>query len=76
MMGPYDPAEPLSQLIKQLKKGREFTKLGGHMISDTTMLLEGIILLAQMSIFKKDISEWRLQATNHKIWAKFNIFFH
>ena len=29
MMGPYDPAEPLDQLIQQLGKGREFARVGG-----------------------------------------------
>ena len=33
MMGPYNPAEPLTPLINQLEKGREFTREGGQMIA-------------------------------------------
>ena len=32
MMGPYEPAEPLSQLIEQLKNGRKFARAGGQTI--------------------------------------------
>ena len=45
MMGPYDPAELLDQLIEQLEKGREFTQAGGHTISDAMMISKGITLL-------------------------------
>ena len=50
MMGPYDPAEPLAQLIDQLEKGREFARSGGQKISDAMMTSKVITLLAQMGI--------------------------
>ena len=45
MMGPYNPAEPLAQLIKQLEKGREFVRAGGQTISNDMMVSKGITLL-------------------------------
>ena len=50
MMGPYDPAEPLAQLIEQLDKGREFARAGGQTISDAMMMSKVITLLAQTGI--------------------------
>ena len=50
MMGPYDPAEPLAQLIDQLEKGREFARSGGQTISETVMMSKVITLLAQKVI--------------------------
>ena len=45
VMGPYDPAEPLACLITKLEKGRQFTREGGHTISDAMMVSKGITLL-------------------------------
>ena len=58
MMEPYDPAEPLARLIKQLEKGIEFVRAGGQMISGTMMVFKGITLLEQTSTFNEDIREW------------------
>ena len=38
MMRPYDPTEPLARLIDQLKKGQEFARAGGQIISDAIMV--------------------------------------
>ena len=55
MMGPYDPVEPLSRLIEQLQKGREFAQLGGKTISETMMVSKGITLMSQTEILNEDI---------------------
>ena len=75
-MGPYDPAETLAQLIKQLERGREFAQAGGQTISDAMMMSKGITLLLQTGIFNDNIREWRRQTTNHKAWAKYKLFSH
>ena len=59
MMGPYDPAETLVQIIEQLEKGREFSIAGCQTISDAMMMSKVIALLAQTGIFNDDIREWR-----------------
>ena len=66
MMGPYNPAEPLDQLIKQLEKGRELAQSGGQTIADAMMVSVGITLMTQTATFNEDTREWRHQATNHK----------
>ena len=38
MMGPYDPAEPLYRLNKQLEKGREFARSFCQTIYSTMMI--------------------------------------
>ena len=68
IMGPYNPTEPLSRLIQQLKKGREFARSGGQVIAHTMMVPKGITLLAQTEMFNKEIIEWRRQATEQKTW--------
>ena len=42
MMGPYNPTEPLAQLIEQLEKGREFARSGGQTIADAIIMSKGI----------------------------------
>ena len=42
MMGAYDLSEHLSQLIKQLKRGRESARAGGQTIYDAMVVLKGI----------------------------------
>ena len=59
MLGPYSPDEPLSRLIEQLKRGREFSRLGGHKISNAMIMSKGITLMEQMGVFNDDIREWR-----------------
>ena len=44
--------------------------------SNAIMVSKVITLLSQISIFNKDIREWRQQTTNLKIWYAFNTFFH
>ena len=75
-MGPYKPAEPLAQLIKQLEEGREFAGAGGQTISDAMMMSKVITLLAQTVIFNDDIREWRRQSADLKTWVKYKLFFH
>ena len=70
MMGSYDPAEPLAQLIEQLEKGGESARAGGQTISDAMMMSKGITLLAQTGIFNDNIREWRQQSADFKAWAK------
>ena len=76
MMGPYDPAEPLAQIIEQLEKGRKFAGAGGQKISNAMMMSKGITLLAQTGIFDDDIREWRQKSAELKTWAKYKLFFH
>ena len=38
MVGPYDPVEPLSQLIDQLEKGWEFSISVRHTVANTMMV--------------------------------------
>ena len=76
IMGPYDSAETLAQLIDQLEKGREFTIAGGETIDNAMMVSKGITLLTQMVMFNEDTREWRCQTTDQKTWAHFKIFFH
>ena len=45
MMGTYDPAEPLSLLMKQLEKGRQFACAGGQAIASSMMVSKGITVL-------------------------------
>ena len=70
MMGPYDPAEPLAQLIKQSETGIEYARSGGQTISDAMIVSKGITLLAQTGIFNDDIREWRRQSSDLKTWTK------
>ena len=51
IMGPYNPVEPLSCIVNQLKKGRDFAIAWGHMISNAMMLSKWIILLVQIATF-------------------------
>ena len=76
MIGPYDPAEPLAQLIKQLEKGRKLSGAGGQTISNNMMMSKGITLKAQTGIFNDDIREWRRKSPDLKTWAKYKLFFH
>ena len=55
MMGLYNSAKPLAQLIEQLEWGRELMQAGGKTIADTMMVSKGIIPLAQTGILNKDI---------------------
>ena len=50
-MGPYNPAEPLAQLIDKLENWREFSCAGRQKIDDAMMVLKGITLLEQTSTF-------------------------
>ena len=52
VMGPYDPSEPITGLIKQLEKGGKFKRSGGQTISNAMMMSKGITLLAQTGIFQ------------------------
>ena len=70
MMGPYNPAEPLAQLIKQLKKGREFSGSGGQKISDAMNMSKDITLLEQTGIFNDDIRDWRRKSSDLNTWVK------
>ena len=38
MMGPYNPVEPLAQIIEELEKGREFAREGGQKLSDAMLM--------------------------------------
>ena len=76
MMVPYNPEEPLSQLIEQLENRKEFARAGDQKISDAIMVSKGITLLAQMGISDDDIQEWRRQSTDLKMWTKYEFFFH
>ena len=49
MMGPDDPAEPLSHLIEKLEKGIEFACAGGQTTYKSIMVFKGITLLVQMA---------------------------
>ena len=75
-MGPYDPAEPLTIIINQHKKGQEFARSGEQTIANYMMVSKGITLLAQTKTFNNNIRECRQQSTKIKTWANFNIFFH
>ena len=55
MMGPYNPAEPLSWLVKRLETGVEFAQAGGKKIDDAMMVSKGITPVAQMTSFNEDI---------------------
>ena len=55
IMGPYDPAEPLYQMIEQLEKGGEFARAGGQTISESMMISKGITLLAHTGVLNDDI---------------------
>ena len=54
MMGPYNPAEPLAQFIKQLEKGGGFARAGGQMIANVILVSKGITILADTTVFNKD----------------------
>ena len=66
MMGPYNPTEPIAQIIKHLEKGREFSRSGCLTISDAMMMSKRITLLAQTGIVNDDIREWRRQHADLK----------
>ena len=55
MMGTYDPAEPLSLMIKQLEKGIEFACAGGWTISNSMMVSKGITILEQTATINENI---------------------
>ena len=74
-MGTYDPAELLTWLIEQSEKGIEFAQAGGKKISDAMMVSKGNTLLEQTVLFNEDISDWRRQTADQKIWAHFEFFF-
>ena len=46
IMEPYDPAEPLAQLIGKLEMVREFAREVGKTISDAMMAPKGITILS------------------------------
>ena len=75
-MGTYEPAEPLARLIKNLEKGRDFSRAGGQTIDNAIMVSTGITLLEQTTMFNEDIREWIRQTTDLKIWANYKKFFH
>ena len=75
MVGTYDPAEPLAQLIRQLEKERQFTQEGGQTIDDAMMVSKCITILAQTAMLNKDIREWRRETTNQKTWVNYNTFY-
>ena len=76
VMGPYDPAEPLSRLTKKLKKGRGFTRAGGKNIANAMMVSKGITLLEHMEIFNDYIREQRRQTTDLNTWSTLKTFSH
>ena len=55
MMGTYDPAETLDQIIDKIKKWRGFERQGGQTISNAMIVLKGITLVAQTDTFIEDI---------------------
>ena len=57
MMTPYERTEPLSRLIEQLEKRREFERAECKTISDSIMMSKVITLLEKMGIFNDDIIE-------------------
>ena len=75
MIGAYETSGPLTRIIEQLKKGREFSRAGGQMIAYVMMVSKGITLLAQTETFNDDIREWHQQSTDLKMWATFKLFF-
>ena len=75
-MGPYDRDELLSQLIKQLEKGRELARSGDQKISDAMMMSKGSTLLAQTGFFNNYIREWRRKYADLKTWVEYNYFSH
>ena len=74
-MGPYDPTETLSRLIKKLEKGEEFPCAGGKTIYNKLVVSKRITLLSQKPTLNKDIREWGRQTTDLKTWAGFKTFF-
>ena len=54
-MGPYEPAVPLSHVIEELEKGRDFSHAGGKTVSNVVIVFNRIPLLAQTATFNKDI---------------------
>ena len=75
MMGPYDPAEPLTRLIDQLEKLWEFAISEGNTIADEMIVSKGITILAQTTTFNEEIWEWRWKSTNIKTWEGFKKFY-
>ena len=75
MMGLYNFAEPLAQLIHQLEKGQEFARAGGKTVADKMSVSKGITLLSQTSTFNEDIHEWQRQSAELKTWEGFKNFF-
>ena len=75
MMGPYDPAEPLAQIIEQLEKGRELARSGVQTISDAITVSKVITLLAQTGFLNDNIQEWRRQSADLKTWKNTNYYF-
>ena len=73
---PYEPSEPLSCLIDQIKSGREFSRPGGQTITIVTMVSKGITLLAKTATFNDDMREWRQKATKLKMCSNFKTLFY
>ena len=61
-MGMYDPTEPLSWLIEQLEKGKEFAISVGQTITNAMIVSKGITLLAQTVTFNEYNREWQQQS--------------
>ena len=76
IIGPYEPSEPLSCLIDQLKNGREFSRSGGQTITIVTMVSKGINLLEKTATFNDDIREWRQKSTKVKMCSNFKTLFY
>ena len=74
-MGPCDPTELLTRLIKQLEKGREFARAGGQTIYDAMIVSKGTTLQAYTAMFNKETRYWICQTTDQNTWANYNIFF-
>ena len=45
-MVPYNPAEPLAQLIEHLEKGRKVARVGEQTISDVMVVSKDVTLFA------------------------------
>ena len=72
----YTPTEPISRLINQIEKWKEFLRAGRQTISDAIIVSKGINHLAQRDTFIENIREWRRQSTELKTRVNCKSFFH
>ena len=75
MKMPWNPPNPVEDLFKQLREGKEFAAKRGAVISDKQLIRYGCDILKATGVLTKACTSWRSKAEADKTWANFQTFF-